>query len=61
MDLTQRAADARTIAWEARDEASRAANAGGLTAAAVWHDLADAADDLAVMVSRIREHIADHG
>lgn len=61
MDLTQRAADARTIAWEARDTASAAAAAGQLNAAAVWHDLADAADDLAVMISRIREHITDHG
>ena len=61
MDLTQRAADARTIAWEARDEASSAANSGRLEAAQVWHDLADAAEDLAVMIGRMPVHLADHG
>jgi hypothetical protein len=61
VDLTRRATDARTIAWEARDEASRAASAGDLTGAQVWHDLADAADDLAVMVTRMPQHLTDHG
>lgn len=52
--------NARQLAWEARGEATNAVAAGKLPAAEVWHDVADAADDLAEMMANLDRHIADH-
>lgn len=60
MHRQQAIANARQVAWDARDEATQAAGRGELGAVEVWHDVADAADDLAEMMANLDRHIADH-
>lgn len=58
MDKSTAITSCREVAWMARDQASAATAATDVAAAQTWHDVADAADDLAEMLANVQQHIA---